>query len=255
MKNHLPIEWYVARLNYLDEQIKELPRMKKGMHRGVEIIRYYDNGWHQISSAREKMYNEYLAKYRKRKALKEEFSILMKEWRQLFNASYYSLRDDYAIKTNTDSLLTNLFWDKLIDNQCSVENKTALYFDNHNFRSRAEQRIAEAAKELHLIYKYDCGVKLNGGSVYPDFTFAFPEFNRCTFLEYYGMLADENYRLKVVNKNTLYLKNKIYDNRDLFMICGDADYMPNGDAIKTILISMVTLLCHLYVSKRTNINQ
>lgn len=78
-------------------------------------------------------------------------------------------------------------------------------------RSKSELIIASILDDMNLAYKYECEYKINGYSVYPDFTIMHPDTLEIYFLELFGMMDDQSYASKTLKKIQQYSKTKDAD--------------------------------------------
>ncbi len=246
---HLPKRWYIAEINHLQKQLDSLPLVKTGAQRGKRIVRIYKSEGYKVITAGRPDYAEYEAIAQKRLLLSNKLQILKKEWRQFFKTSFEVESSKYVVCPNKKSVYNSECWDKLIDDECTAENDKHYEFDGHDFRSRLEQFVAQAVKELHLEYKYDSGLKLGTSKVFTDFAFNFEVFNCTTFCECLGMLDSKDYVISTNKKLSVYFFNNIYINRELFIISGDSKYIPTAEEIKLDLVFMVEMLCARYMKE------
>ena len=101
-------------------------------------------------------------------------------------------------------------------------------------RSKAEYIIAEKLYSRGIAYKYEAPLVLPDGHVtYPDFTIMHPLTNELYYLEYFGLMADEVYLAKCMNKLSRYAREPMYTN--LISIFEHPDAPFNASTIDRIL--------------------
>ena len=83
-------------------------------------------------------------------------------------------------------------------------------------RSKSEQMIADLLEELHIPYRYEPLLLINGTAYYPDFAIMLPD-NSIVILEHFGRMDDEGYIADMLNRIKAYNKVGILIGRNLFM--------------------------------------
>ena len=83
-------------------------------------------------------------------------------------------------------------------------------------RSKSEALIANALFDVGLQYRYECGLVLDGFTIYPDFTIK-TENNNLLLWEHFGKMDDPEYLKKVNWKMDLYMKNGYYPGKNLLV--------------------------------------
>ena len=69
------------------------------------------------------------------------------------------------------------------------------------FRSKSEATIADCLDEFGITYVHDCKVTLNNGiDYYPDFIIFMPHTEREIIFEHFGIMGEQNYAAKAINK-------------------------------------------------------
>ncbi len=247
-KYHFNQKWYIARISHLEEHLSRLPEARIGRHNGKKVIRIKtDSGFKEINPNSSK-YKLFIKQAEASTAAETEIKRLKKEWKEFFKESYSEVAAKYVVMPNTTSPMTFASWRELVDNECPQEKSSEYALNGRIYRSRIERQMATAATHLRILFKYDCGIKLNRHYTnYLDFAFAFPEFNRWVICEVLGMLDKTSYIDSQCEKLTDYMKNNYYIGRDLFIQSGDKVYMENEDATKQMLINIVNKLSDQYV--------
>lgn len=248
----LPIEWYIARIAFLNKHLHRIPNIHLGKHRNRKVLRVYKSEdkhkykeVHQSSKHWDQTYQAYI----QREKIQSQIDTLSAEMKFHYNTTYEKEHVHWEIIPNQNNKLNNEFYYQIKDNECSYEKSNEYEFDGHNFRSRFEMAVAKSIKDLHLNYKYDAGVHLHTQKDYPDFTLAFPEFNRCVFLEVMGALDQVKYVDKNSNKFKEFSLAGYCVGSDLFIIGANEHTMPNPAEVDQMIIYIVSSLCAKYVRR------
>lgn len=248
--NFLPLKWYIARLDCLYGWIGNLPEVRLGKSQGKETLRVY-NGPYKRKEVRStsKDWDRTYSVYKRRLLLKTQIEILNKELEDIYHTTYELERPKYQIQINADSKLNASFFNQLKDNDCSFANEHNYEFDGHNFRSRLEMIVAQKLKEMHVIYKYDCGINLYTKKCYGDMFLYFPEFNRCVCLEIMGKMDSADYVSRATEKFSDYSNAGYLIGRDWFILASTNHTIPTNDLIELTIANIVQILCAEYVKE------
>lgn len=84
-------------------------------------------------------------------------------------------------------------------------------------RSKSEKIMADMFFDQNIPYKYECPLKLKNQYFYPDFTFLSPYNRKEIYWEHFGMMGDENYAEKAINKIAIYEENNILFGENLIV--------------------------------------
>lgn len=89
--------------------------------------------------------------------------------------------------------------------------KTEYYTDKgERVRSKSEIIIANTLKSLNIPYKYECPLRFDNITIYPDFTILDVKARTEKYLEHFGMMSDMDYVANMMLKISTYEKNHIY---------------------------------------------
>ncbi len=91
-------------------------------------------------------------------------------------------------------------------------------FDGRLFRSKSEMITAQLLRSLDLDYKYEVEVHIGNHMYYVDFAVYCKETGRYFFIEHFGMMDDESYRIKTWGKISTYLTNGFREGLDILFI-------------------------------------
>lgn len=243
---YLPIEWYIAKIHYLETELRKLPVARFGCHRGKEIIRIYSGKRRQISAKNSDWKNVKETTLEAR-IIREKIRKLKADLQRYHNVNYDEVKSKMIIKPNTVPIISMNTWNELKDNECGMENPYDYNFQGHLFRSRFEMSVAEELAGFGMGYKYDFGMMIDGRKNFFDMAVPFPEFNCFAVLEVLGLMGDQGY---VGNK--FYNLQKLVQigflpERDVFLISGENKYMPNPVQIRLAILNMVRQVCSRYV--------
>jgi hypothetical protein len=217
-----------------------MPRYKGGMHKGMQLVREYSgNGSERIRKEVHENGRDFPSMLEKL----DQFNKLT-ERKKLFDAELHRRRLTIPadFKMCRDSSPFNIdAWKQFVPCSNNYENKKQ-YIDPYGFnvKSRSEMLVGNALKDLGLEAKYEPLLILRGGrKKTPDYSFPVPVIDRCFFIEFVGMADDGNYIDSNYGKIDEYMRNGILPNRDLILICGTENWLPNQDEIIRIISSFI----------------
>ena len=129
-------------------------------------------------------------------------------------------------------------FDKLVErNDQSIDREYC--YDGHRFRSKSEVNIAQFLKSMGLEYKYEVKIIIDKQIYYIDFAVYCPETGRFFFIEHFGMMSNERYRMSVFNKLTAYSTCGLQEGRDILYTYENADAGYNIDIIQGKIIGVI----------------
>lgn len=113
--------------------------------------------------------------------------------------------------------------------------ETGIYTNNgEQVRSKSEKIIADALQNKGIPYKYEIPLSLMKNNkkitIHPDFTVLNVRTAKKFYIEHLGMMSDEEYFIKAVNKIMLYEKNNILQGRDLIVFY-ESEFQPLNTAV------------------------
>lgn len=236
-----PREYFIGRYIYLKERLEKTPTVTF-THRGNKtVISYYtkDKSTGKIVKRRISSSNSLWDRLSRianeRKTLKEQLNNLLEDWKNEHSGSLAQISGEYKIIRPQGNPFNMDLWNSMSNNQCSVEIKHPYIYNGIKMRSQFETVIASILDDMHIEYKYDARLDLRKGTVYPDFSIPFPEYDRCGFLEYLGALSDFGYVSDNMDKIDNYISSGLYINRDVILIPGDKYYRPDYETIKELI--------------------
>lgn len=243
-----PLEWYIAKIDYLYSGLSECPDIRMGQHSNHPVLRLRnENGKNIEISQASKLWDHYYQLTIQRDSLITSIKALENELFAIYHTTYEKERPRFKILRNETTNFDIDFYNHLLDEACTFPKSNQLVFDGHNFRSRFEMTVAQEIKALGIAYKYDSGVQLSNRTIYPDFALAFPEFNRCIFFEIFGLLNDPKYVNDNIEKIRDYSNNGLILDNDIFTLGSSGNSMPNNARIRQKIVSIIGALCAMYV--------
>lgn len=84
-------------------------------------------------------------------------------------------------------------------------------------RSKTEKILADLFYDQHIPYKYECPLRLERKWWYPDFTFLSPYTKEEVYWEHHGMVDDEAYMNRMIQKIMVYEQNGIVPGKNLIL--------------------------------------
>lgn len=232
--------YIIAEYSRLDGIICNMPRYKAGMHEGKQVIREYFVNDDKVSR---RVVNENSRFYAEKQKQFEFYNTLQQ------NLAQYKqelIRRRLTVPGNfrfiKDSSPYNIdVWNQLIpcSNNREINNE---YYDDYGFhvRTRGEMMVGNVLKDLGLEAKYEPALILKGGrKKNPDYSFPISVIDRCFFIEFMGMADDEGYIESNYGKIDEYMRNGILLNRDLIVIAGTGNWLPEQESIKRIIAAFI----------------
>ena len=237
----LPPEVLQARLSLINKELNSIPRLTLGKHRGVSIVREnrYEGGIRII--------NEYSVSSPQGRELmpilkrRSDLLSLKKVLDQLVVPSSSSI-DLRMINTPFDKA----FWDHLRSGGVEGYAEGRYEHNGRKLRSRGEVVIAQVLDSLGLEYKYEPTIHIGEYRYNPDFAVYLPEFERCFFIEFLGMLDKYDYVAKNSSKIYSYMSSGMVINRDLLLFYGTLNSMPSVEDIVEDIIALISKWCRMY---------
>ena len=209
-------------LKYLHKRINKLPNISIGKRKmngkDVEVIRVYQN----VNGTKKRLqFNASSPKSSKWKLLMTEKAALISREKNLEFQSYLNNPLDKSAD-NTHEAAQNLHQDQFskvaFDSLEELNDKNiqgGYEYDGHLFRSKSELMMAQLFNELGLEYKYEILFVAGQTRYYIDFAVYCPETGRFFFVEHFGRMSDENYRVRTIQKKTCYIQNRYIEGLDI----------------------------------------
>lgn len=89
------------------------------------------------------------------------------------------------------------------------DSKNIITNKGEKVRSKTEKILADLFYSKNIPYKYECPLKINNITIYPDFTFINPNTNEEIYWEHFGMIDVPEYAVKMMKKIILYETNNL----------------------------------------------
>ena len=127
----------------------------------------------------------------------------------------------------------NVSGDSASKNQSHPERLIYMTLSGIRVRSKSERTIADALTQKRILYRYEAELALGGVVRNPDFTITRPSDGKTFLLEHFGLMGDDVYRSRTIEKLTLYAKHGFFPNDNL--ICTYEDDLQNPAHIHAII--------------------
>lgn len=239
MRVRLSNEYLNLKFNYCNKKLAALPKISKGFHRGIPVFwikQFSEDGKYKLKEIR----------YTSKKAPRlGEIEILRKKLTEEITALQHTNGVDpqnaLRLKSSNKSNLNGAFYKQLTGESNMQKNTSKYVHKGIHMRSRAELIVAEVLDELHLQYKYEPGIDINGTTYYPDFVVYIEAIDSCFIIEVLGLTDDPEYMFNNANKLVTYAGAGIYINSNLLLIGSTGNYVPDTDDIYNSVVNMVNL--------------
>ncbi|MBQ6686019.1 MAG: hypothetical protein IJM99_07940 [Firmicutes bacterium] len=86
------------------------------------------------------------------------------------------------------------------------------------FRSKSEVQISELLRSMNISYVYEPQFSLGSKTVHPDFMLTHPLSGKPLLIEYFGMVDDNDYGLRMLEKIRLYLNHGYIPGRNILFL-------------------------------------
>ncbi len=218
----LALQFRSRHLKFLHERIGSLPNIfigKRKMNgKEVEVIRVYQN---VNGTSKRLQFNAASPKSSKWKLLMTEKAALLSRENNLEFKSYLNNPLDKLTVNehiSDQSLHQDQFSKPVFDSLEELNDKNiqgGYEYDGHLFRSKSELMMAQLFNELGMEYKYEILFVSGQSRYYIDFAVYCPETGRFFFVEHFGRMSDENYRIRTFQKITCYIQNRFIEGLDI----------------------------------------
>ena len=102
-------------------------------------------------------------------------------------------------------------------------------------RSKSEAIIAILLHTHKVPFRYECGLMLNGITIYPDFTIRHPHTGQYFYWEHFGMMDHPSYCQNVLSKLQLYTSNDIYPSIQLITTYETKEHPLDSTYVETLI--------------------
>lgn len=228
-------------LNYIHDPKVNTPTIKLGKrvrnNISTPVIRVY-------TDASKKAHNEYMLTSPNSEKWKK---LLEEQVRRLDIENHLEFRSDLehiesphkSVVITKKTAYSKEVFDSLIEkNDPSIKKEHV--FDGHRFRSKSEMLIAQLLKSLDLEYKYDVIVSFDDEVFYIDFAIYCHETGRFFFMEHFGDMGSERYRLRTFHKITVYTEHGLVEGSDILYTYENNEDDFNLNVYECKLLSIVS---------------
>lgn len=229
-----------AEYHRLKTVLKDMPRFSTGVHSGIQVIRTYSGSGSNIVRTETRITGRNIDTVEQQYSYYLECQKAFEQFRAELYKRKIPISDQFKFIRDPSPFNVEA-WKNF--KACSNPNEiNTNYIDayGNNVRSRGEMLVANALKELGLEAKYEPLLTLKGGKKRsPDYVFPVRIIDRCFFIEFYGKCDNEGYVDYNYGKIDEYIRSGILPNRDLILICGTENWLPNQDEIIRIISSFI----------------
>ena len=119
------------------------------------------------------------------------------------------------------------------------DDDNSVYFTEkgERVRSKSEVIIADALFRMQIPYKYECPLRLNTKIIYPDFTLLDIKARSNVYFEHFGMMDDEEYAARALQKINMYARFGIIPGKGLIFTMESSQQPLDTRYLKTLLTS------------------
>ena len=223
----------VARILYIDKELKRLPNLHKGYYGSQPVVREYGSGGRTLKTYY--LTGDKNVEYAKLADRRSELTSLKK----MICSELKAVPSEYHVKLRACFKLRKEDWEKMRSQSNPKEIKGDLWYDDIHMRSRFEINTAIVLGSLGLEFKYEPEVIIGGRKKYPDFVVYLPEFEVCFIIECMGKVGDPVYDSDSDNKLKLLMNGGFIPYRDFLVLGGSSDYIPTKEWVMNAVISVV----------------
>lgn len=156
---------------------------------------------------------------------------------ELYTKMSYTRQQLVKPVTLTDSLYIkewlNTSWQKLLYQE---EHQVYTSANGEQVRSKSEVIIADTLKRMNIPYRYEYPLELKDGrTFYPDFLCLNVRTRKEYYWEHFGMMDDQEYLERTIQKLKLYSENKIFPGKNLIITMESQAYPLNVKQIENLV--------------------
>lgn len=253
--NLLMMETHILKINWLREQIDNLPhgtiikrKRNNGMKKYAVLIKNGKRIEKNMNLPEGKAIgNQIIMRLKYEQELEELESIWKKKYRidipivvPCKEIIYSRIEND---KFKPELVLDREAFDRIIPQTNTINKERWIEYKGVLYRSIQERMVAEVLDELNWEYKYEVTFDNNGIILSCDFAVYIRELNRVKFIEFFGSLGKNDYNYKIKKKMLNYETMGLIEDKDIIYI-----YADNKSAInKKLIASKLNTLVINYV--------
>lgn len=187
-------KWYVR----TEKDRVYLPKTERKLAEQLALRRLYTVQINQLRQESELLKNYEL--FHKENVYSNEIENLISQ-----ESPYYELLKNSIIgSVSNEAYIKTWLETEYQTNYAHPEHLQHKSLQGERLRSKSEVIIANALYMNHIPYRYECELKLGEVTLYPDFTILHPTTLEVYYWEHFGMMSQEVYREKTVQKLRLY---------------------------------------------------
>ena len=237
-----------ARYKFCKDKLISLPHISRGYRRGLPVYRVRINKKYYAYADIPKNRNKYEAILKLKDRITAKLKKTVAELSDTYKpSSIEAISSQLQFITTKNNLMDKQFYDTLIDNSSNFKNDKNYYLNGYNFRSRAEQLIADVLRDMKLPFKYECNLYFDNDRVNVDFVVYVEEFDCCFIIEYLGMMNDYKYQNRTANKQNLFYANGLYPYRNILFLYGDENNMPSEFEIRSAITHILNVIASRHI--------
>lgn len=241
-------EFLMYRINYYTNELNKLPKGKfvhnKQRNKKAVVLYATENGKrihneHYVDSKQGIINSSLLVKRQKIEQNRDKYSSALPHSAKLDISNISNL--PYRI-TQLPSSLFEFSRKNVVPEYEKSEERYSCVYNGIKMTSRAEVTIAEVLSSLDLEFLYEPKVHIGAKYFVPDFLVNVPELDCCFFIEYLGMLSNDEYANKNFDKIRLYQANGISTDSALLVIWDNGKSMTDPTKVRLQIEEMINYL-------------
>jgi len=181
-----------------------LPKSERALAEQLALRRLYTAQLNRLRQESELLRNYEL--FHEENVYSKEIECLLSQ-----ESPYYELLKNSIAGSQENDAYVKMWQDAEYQTNCAhQEHLLHKSLKGERLRSKSEVIIANALYMNHVPYRYECELVLGDVTLYPDFTILHPGTLEVYYWEHFGMMSQETYREKTVQKLRLYGEHQIF---------------------------------------------
>ncbi len=231
------------RINWLVSQLRDAPKasISYQQRRGElkTIIKVWDKNGKMHSINAETPRGKELFPIAERN---ENYRLQLHELRREWIANYREPIPDWSRRLPVAKVRNALLTEKAYEEAIPYQNREypldqGLMYKNKIYRSKGEVKLATILDLIGLDFKYETTVEIGGIKYYPDFLVRQRETGRVIIIEYGGMLENQRYFDRLMNKKRTYASIGFLEGADVLYISEYSNSAMEEECIITAILS------------------
>lgn len=172
-----------------------------------------------------KAIESYLKHYQPNALQEEQNIITSPEYKDFLSSYFVPLSQELANWMNTPYETNN----------AHIENTSNKTPSGHCVRSKSEALIDTCLYKNRIPFRYECLLKLDKHSIFPDFTIRHPKTGELYYWEHFGLMDDTAYAQKTYSKLALYTSHGIIPTINLITTYETREHPLSADLVEKIV--------------------